>query len=253
MPTSANTPGAGMVLARGRFDEVKIEALMREHGAHVEDYKGKRLIVADVDIATGRPDDDADALRMRGSFALAFLEPGLVALGSTTLIQSRDRPAQGRQQSADRSRKRHRQRRADEPGALARHAQRVGGRPLRRAAHRRRSCPTSVAQPDSRDHLVLGRAATSTAASAARSAPRRATTRRPTTCATSCAASWRWRSCRSGAKPELQAMMQSLELGGTGKTVVALVRRAGRGVRRDRRRREQRQAGQALTSAHAQT
>ena len=35
--------GAGMVLARGRFDEVKIEALMREHGAHVENYSGKRL------------------------------------------------------------------------------------------------------------------------------------------------------------------------------------------------------------------
>ena len=34
---------AGMVLARGRFDEVKIEALMREHGAQVEDYNGKRL------------------------------------------------------------------------------------------------------------------------------------------------------------------------------------------------------------------
>ena len=28
----ATTPGAGMVLARGRFDETKIEALMREHG-----------------------------------------------------------------------------------------------------------------------------------------------------------------------------------------------------------------------------
>ena len=41
----ANRPGAGMVLARGRFDAVKIEALMREHGAQVEDYKGKRLIV----------------------------------------------------------------------------------------------------------------------------------------------------------------------------------------------------------------
>ena len=42
----SNVPGAGMVLARGRFDEVKIEALMREHGAHVEDYSGKRVHVA---------------------------------------------------------------------------------------------------------------------------------------------------------------------------------------------------------------
>src|SRR3990170_4726776 len=36
-------PAGGMVLARGRFDETKIEALMREHGAQVEAYKGKRL------------------------------------------------------------------------------------------------------------------------------------------------------------------------------------------------------------------
>ena len=43
----ANPPGAGMVLARGRFDETKIEALMREHGAHVETYNGKRVVVAD--------------------------------------------------------------------------------------------------------------------------------------------------------------------------------------------------------------
>ena len=35
----AKPSGAGMVLARGRFDEAKIEALMREHGAHVEDLQ----------------------------------------------------------------------------------------------------------------------------------------------------------------------------------------------------------------------
>jgi hypothetical protein len=78
---STKMPGAGMVLARGRFDEVKIEALMREHGAHVEDYKGKRLIVADGDSA-------GDMTRGHGSFSLSFMEPGLAALGSTKLIQS---------------------------------------------------------------------------------------------------------------------------------------------------------------------
>src|SRR5206468_10098493 len=46
--TSTNL-GSGMVLARGRFDEVKIESLMREHGARVENYRGKRIIVSDVD------------------------------------------------------------------------------------------------------------------------------------------------------------------------------------------------------------
>jgi len=81
-PSSTNSPGAGMVLARGRFDEVKIEALMREHGAVVEDYNGKRVIVADTkdvaDVVHGNP----------GSFAVSFIEPGLAAIGSTTLIKS---------------------------------------------------------------------------------------------------------------------------------------------------------------------
>jgi hypothetical protein len=82
--SSTNIPGAGMVLARGRFDEVKIESLMREHGAQVEDYHGKRLIVAgntdvpSADMLYGHP----------GTFALSFMEPGLAAIGSTTLIKS---------------------------------------------------------------------------------------------------------------------------------------------------------------------
>ena len=44
--SGSNLPGAGMVLASGLFDEVRIESLMREHGATVEQYKDKRLIVA---------------------------------------------------------------------------------------------------------------------------------------------------------------------------------------------------------------
>src|SRR5207249_2844148 len=40
------TQAAFVVLARGRFDEVKIEALMRERGAQIEQYKNSRVIVA---------------------------------------------------------------------------------------------------------------------------------------------------------------------------------------------------------------
>lgn len=72
---SANMPGAGMVLARGTFDEVKIEALMGAHGAHVEDHNGKRLIVGEV--SEGHP----------ASFALSLMESGLAAIGSTKLIR----------------------------------------------------------------------------------------------------------------------------------------------------------------------
>ncbi len=85
---SISIPGAGMVLARGRFAEVKIEALMREHGAHVEDYSGKRLIVVDAkDLAAGDIDVHPNTNRTT-TFALSFIEPGLVAIGSTTLIKS---------------------------------------------------------------------------------------------------------------------------------------------------------------------
>lgn len=66
--------GSAMVLARGRFDQVKIEALMREHGAQVEDYKGTRLVVGDTP-------------QGKATVSLAFVEPGLVAVGSSSLIR----------------------------------------------------------------------------------------------------------------------------------------------------------------------
>ena len=71
-----------MIVARGRFDEVKIEALMREHGAHVEDYRGKRMVVAD--------DQRDTADRVLRS---PFMEPGLVAVGSTNAGSDGDRSA----------------------------------------------------------------------------------------------------------------------------------------------------------------
>ena len=35
-----------LVVARGRFNDTQLEGLIREHGGTVEDYKGKRLVVA---------------------------------------------------------------------------------------------------------------------------------------------------------------------------------------------------------------
>jgi hypothetical protein len=73
-PDPDNTRGgSGMVLARGRFDETRIESLMREHGAQVADYNGKRLVVSDPSKG--------------GRFAAAFMEPGLVALGSANVVK----------------------------------------------------------------------------------------------------------------------------------------------------------------------
>jgi hypothetical protein len=54
-----------VLLVHGRFDEVRIEGLIREHGGTVEDYKGKRLLTQN-----------------EQHLAVAFVEPGLVAAGS---------------------------------------------------------------------------------------------------------------------------------------------------------------------------
>jgi hypothetical protein len=65
---SSGADGPPLVLARGRFDEVRLEGFAREEGAVVEDYKGKRLITHD-------------------NFGIAFVEPGLVALGSPAAVR----------------------------------------------------------------------------------------------------------------------------------------------------------------------
>jgi hypothetical protein len=88
----SNLPGAGMVLASGLFDEVKIESLMRQHGATVEPYKDKRLIVVSPDARRqALPQSDASgpgpAAPHPTELALAFLKTGLVAVGTADSIR----------------------------------------------------------------------------------------------------------------------------------------------------------------------
>src|SRR5437762_1306415 len=59
-------PDRALIIARGRFDAVRIEALMRDRGARIEQYRGKRLVIV--------KDEKNDA-------ALTFAEPGLVLFG----------------------------------------------------------------------------------------------------------------------------------------------------------------------------
>lgn len=78
--------GSGLVVATGRFDQARLEALALEHGAKVEQYKGKRLVTAMAGTAheggTGH----------ETSMAMAFLGPNLVAMGGTDMVrQSIDR------------------------------------------------------------------------------------------------------------------------------------------------------------------
>jgi hypothetical protein len=66
-------PRSGLIIASGRFDQVRIEALMREHGATEEAYNGRRLFAA--------PQEGA-------GLSLAFVDPGLVAVGGSALVRS---------------------------------------------------------------------------------------------------------------------------------------------------------------------
>ena len=80
----------GLVVARGRFNTTQLETLIRDHGGVVEEYKGKRLVKAsDVDHSAVDVAPDATAVgKPHHSICLAFLEPGLVGIGSEAAIKS---------------------------------------------------------------------------------------------------------------------------------------------------------------------
>ena len=95
-PGSTGGPG-GMVLARGTFDVPRIEALMSEHGARVEDYKGVHVIrvgahnaMADLHGGMAPSDTRPDRVGVPGAndFAVSFIEPRLVAVGNAGLVRA---------------------------------------------------------------------------------------------------------------------------------------------------------------------
>jgi hypothetical protein len=88
-PSTGSHP-SGLIVARGRFDNVKLEGLAREHGGTVEEYRGKRLVSGN---AVHHPVDvDADGvtgptLHATPVMTIAFLEPGLVAVGENAAVK----------------------------------------------------------------------------------------------------------------------------------------------------------------------
>jgi hypothetical protein len=68
---TADHDGRPLVVARGRFDQVRIEGLAREHGGEVGDYQGVRVIAHTGD---------------RETMALGFMEPGVIAVGSREAV-----------------------------------------------------------------------------------------------------------------------------------------------------------------------
>jgi hypothetical protein len=77
IPSPGEEPYRGMALASGRFNVVKLEALAREHGGQVEEYKGRRLITRIPE--GGEPHGK--------SITVAFLSTGLVGVGETSTVK----------------------------------------------------------------------------------------------------------------------------------------------------------------------
>src|SRR5215212_8692828 len=83
---------APLVVARGRFNDTQLEGLMREHGGAVEEYKGKRVVSAPAGAhfegRHGVPPNDRDTSEPQHRIVLAFLEPGLVAVGDSAAVRT---------------------------------------------------------------------------------------------------------------------------------------------------------------------
>jgi hypothetical protein len=74
---------SGLLVARGRFDVVRLEGLAREHGGTAEEYKGKRMVTS---TPTVNP-DGTTSMHHGHAVTIAFLEPGLVAVGETAAVK----------------------------------------------------------------------------------------------------------------------------------------------------------------------
>jgi hypothetical protein len=78
----------GLVVAQGRFNTTQLETLAREHGGVVEEYKGKRLVTVSRHARESGDADDAADVRPIHAMTLAFLEPGVVGIGSEAAIKT---------------------------------------------------------------------------------------------------------------------------------------------------------------------
>lgn len=82
----------GLVLASGRFDQGRLEAFALQHGGSVEEYGGKRIILTpefdDDDVDIDQDDQNVSGPRSKKPMAVAFLEPGLVGVGESADVRA---------------------------------------------------------------------------------------------------------------------------------------------------------------------
>jgi len=75
-----SAPESGVVIVRGRFNTAQIETLATQHGAVAEDYKGMRLL----SMATG---DTTSTETHHAVATVAFLNAGSLALGEASAVK----------------------------------------------------------------------------------------------------------------------------------------------------------------------
>ena len=82
----AGVENSTVAFLSGRFNPTQIEALARQHGAKVVEYRGKRLFAGMKD----DDDDDAAEARHKGHDVgptIAFLEPSVLAIGTDAAVR----------------------------------------------------------------------------------------------------------------------------------------------------------------------
>lgn len=81
--TDPTKPG-GVVVLRGRFDSDLIETTAREHGGVLQEYRGKRLVLT---TESHEPAEMEGEIQLPTRGGVAFLEPGLIALGDEATLK----------------------------------------------------------------------------------------------------------------------------------------------------------------------
>ena len=138
------------------------------------------------------------------------MAPGLVAVGETPSVKRAIDGTGGANITSNA--------RADGAGAGPRCEQCLGGRPVRRA-HQPREAAAGRRQPDSGHPVVLGQRARQRRPDAASSAPRPATIRPAQNLRDVVKGFLGLARMQAGDKPEMQALVSSLQVSGTGRTV----------------------------------
>lgn len=73
-----------VVVVRGRFNDVNIETMATQHGAVAEEYRGKRMLTMTHQLSGETGSTDATS----ATGGLAFLEPGVLALGEAAALKA---------------------------------------------------------------------------------------------------------------------------------------------------------------------